>query len=44
MNIKKADGLVTEVQGVVDNWMKYASDTKVEKELSKAIAATLLKV
>jgi len=44
MNIKKADGLIAEVQGVVDNWMKYASDTKVEKELAKAIAATLLKI
>ena len=44
MNIKKADSIVTEVQEVVNNWSKYAKETGVESDLTKAIKGTLLKL
>ena len=44
MNIKKADGIVTGIQEVIDNWAQYARETGVGVELEQAIAATLLKV
>jgi len=44
MNIKKADGIVTAVQEVVNNWSRYAKETGVEPDLEKAIQGTLLQL
>jgi serine/threonine-protein kinase HipA len=44
MNIKKADSIITEVQNVIDDWLKYAMQAGVEDQLRQAIKDTLLKV
>jgi len=44
MNIKKADGLISAVQEVVDRWPDYAGEMGVSEKLKNGIGATLLKV
>jgi len=42
MNIKKAANIVTQINEVVNNWPKYAEETKVNPELRDAINKTLI--
>lgn len=42
MNIKKADGIVSEITEVVSRWPMYAKQTDVEQKLAEAINTTLL--
>jgi serine/threonine-protein kinase HipA len=42
MNIKKADGIIDQVNAAVGKWNEFAEQTKVKKELKEAISKTLL--
>jgi serine/threonine-protein kinase HipA len=42
MNIKKADIIICQINGVVNNWSLYAEETKVNAELRDAITKTLI--
>jgi serine/threonine-protein kinase HipA len=42
MNIKKAAKIVTQINEVVNNWPKYAEETKVNPALRDAISKTLI--
>lgn len=42
MNIKKAESIINEINGVVSKWIDFAEQTKVQKDLKEAIEKTLL--
>ncbi|HRG78645.1 MAG TPA: HipA domain-containing protein, partial [Cyclobacteriaceae bacterium] len=42
MNIKKAESIINEINGVVSKWIDFAEQTKVKKDLKEAIEKTLL--
>jgi serine/threonine-protein kinase HipA len=42
MNIKKAAKIITQINEVVNNWPKYAEETKVNPVLRDAINKTLI--
>ncbi|MCX6236223.1 MAG: hypothetical protein NTY07_01485 [Bacteroidia bacterium] len=42
MNIKKAAYIVSQINEVVNNWSKYAEETKVNPALRDAINKTLI--
>lgn len=44
MNIKKANDIITEINGIVEQWPAYAEKAGVKKELKTAIAGTLLDI
>ncbi|TCD07650.1 type II toxin-antitoxin system HipA family toxin [Pedobacter frigidisoli] len=44
MNIRKADGIISEIQSVVNRWEDYAKKVQVKVNLKKAIGMTLLKI
>lgn len=43
-NCKRASTIITEINDVVQQWKKYAKQVAVNPQLSKAIAATLVKI
>lgn len=44
MGIKKAGSIIDRVNGVVQNWSKYAKETGVAAKLWKAIKQTLITI
>ncbi|MCY1523569.1 hypothetical protein D9M68_584730 [compost metagenome] len=42
MNIKRADPLINEIQGVIGQWKRYAKQVGVSSRLSEAIHQTLI--
>ena len=44
MNIKRAAGIIAEINGIVQDWQKYAAITDTRPELIKAIGKTLLNI
>jgi serine/threonine-protein kinase HipA len=44
MNIKRAKGIIAEVQETINNWDYFSKKAKVDSEKSTLIKSTLLKV